>query len=98
MSSHGHRPHRFESCYRRFFGLLAQLGERQTEDLKVPSSILGLPKFMLGVGFGLAPMYTPKAMSARRQRVSVFLPDNRIRSASGGGHHRRGAERACFGF
>ena len=41
--STGLRPRRFESCTCRsyLFAALAQLGERQTEDLKVPGSIPG---------------------------------------------------------
>ena len=49
LKSSSQWEHRFKSCCRRFFGLLAQLGERQTEDLKVPSSILGQPTLFLGM-------------------------------------------------
>ncbi len=39
LKSSSHREREFESRRCRFFGLLAQLGERETEDLKVLRSI-----------------------------------------------------------
>ena len=47
-------------------GLIAQLGERKTEDLKVPSSILGQAIFILVDYFLLSLMLTVVAMYYRR--------------------------------